>query len=249
MSSARNVGIKESTGGYIAFRDADDMVLNDSLKKEKEFLDRNQNVDLVFTDWYIDKEDKPVLKSANFLDSFKDVFYSNGSDFISKDGFLVKFLNFCPHPIFAVTSMIRSKIIERFGLFRTDLLNAEDLEFILRIIEKSRVGYIDQPLYLYRHHLSQNTKKLERYYFYEIKVYEELKSKNISTDINRILKRKISDTYFEFGYFYKQGSLFDSARKCLIRSIINNPFQIRSYKTFIGTFLPVGLRKILKGIL
>jgi len=209
--------------------------------KEKEFLDRNQNVDLVFGDWYIDREDKPILKSAKFLDSFKDVLYSNGSDFISKDGFLVKFLNFCPHPIFIGTFMIRRRIFERFGSFRIDLLNAEDLEFILRIIQKVKAGYIDQPLYLYRHHLSQNTKKLERYYLCEIKVYEELKTKNISACINKVLQKKISNTCFELGYFYKQSSLFDKSRKYLIRSMMHNLFQFRAYKTFIGTFLPVDL--------
>jgi glycosyltransferase involved in cell wall biosynthesis len=246
VSSARNRGLSESTGEYITFVDADDKVLNDSLSKQKEFLDRNPNIDLVFSDWYINQEEKSVLKSGRFTDSFKDVLYCNGPDFVSKNNFLVRFLTFSPHPILLTTVMLRRRIIDAIGSFRVDLLNAEDLEFIIRILKVRQVGYIDQPLYLYRCQLSQNSKKIERYYLHEIKVYEEFKVQNISKEINQILKRKVSNAYFELGYFYKENLSLHASRKSLLSSIMYNPFQKHSYKTLMGTFIPTELLNFLK---
>lgn len=243
VSSARNKGIKESKGEYIVFLDADDLILPGSLKMRNAFLDRNRSVDLVFTDYYMDNQSTAVLEAVKFKDFFKYSFDSEVEDFISNSAFFPNYLAFSPHPVWIGTVMMRKKIIDTIGLFRIDFLNAQDLEFIIRIIRKFKVGYIDKPLSSYRHSLSQNSKKFERFYSYMIKLYGELKAENINNAINKILRKNISNAYYDFGYCYKKNSSLDKSKECLIRSIVNNPFQVRSYKTFIGTILPIKFSK------
>ena len=44
VSDTRNLGFKESTGKYIMFLDADDLINKDSIKYLSKFLDENKNV-------------------------------------------------------------------------------------------------------------------------------------------------------------------------------------------------------------
>lgn len=241
--SARNKGIKESKGEYIVFLDADDLILFKSLRIKKDFLDRNPSVGFVYSDYFRDNQTVTWLKIIKFNDRLQDFFHKEGSDLISNDDFFVKNLEF--FSILMGTLMIRRTTIDTIGPFRVDLLNAQDVELIIRATGKYKVGYIDKPLYCYRTSLSQNTKNIDRYFIYLIKVFEEVEAQNINYKVNKIVKKLLSNFYFEYGYSNKQRLLIDNSRKYLLRSIIKKPFQIRSYKTFIGTFLPVKLRKLL----
>ena len=48
-SAARNTGLRESKGGYIAFLDDDDMFLPGKLKKQVDYLDAHSDKDAVYT--------------------------------------------------------------------------------------------------------------------------------------------------------------------------------------------------------
>ena len=50
-SVARNVGIKYSSGEYLAFCDADDFMDESKIERQVEYLDSKANIDLVYTDF------------------------------------------------------------------------------------------------------------------------------------------------------------------------------------------------------
>jgi glycosyltransferase involved in cell wall biosynthesis len=61
LSSARNVGIQNSTGEYLAFLDTDDMSMPDKLRIQSAILDENPDVGMVYSNEYIvygDDKDK-----------------------------------------------------------------------------------------------------------------------------------------------------------------------------------------------
>jgi len=50
VSAARNRGIKEATGEYIAFLDSDDIWVPEKLSLQTEYLAKNKTIDVVFGD-------------------------------------------------------------------------------------------------------------------------------------------------------------------------------------------------------
>src|SRR6478752_5902047 len=49
VSSARNTALKEANGTYIQLLDADDLIEKEKLKLQVAFLEKNANVDLVYS--------------------------------------------------------------------------------------------------------------------------------------------------------------------------------------------------------
>ena len=60
---SRNIGLKHSSGNFIAFLDSDDYWLNDKLKVQLTFLESNPNIDLVITDYLIENQNSDISKS------------------------------------------------------------------------------------------------------------------------------------------------------------------------------------------
>ncbi|QEC69078.1 glycosyltransferase family 2 protein [Panacibacter ginsenosidivorans] len=69
QGKARNKGIKEAAGAFIAFIDADDVWMHNKLEKQIEFINLT-NADLVFADvTAIDEKGDPYLDSWNVTDA------------------------------------------------------------------------------------------------------------------------------------------------------------------------------------
>ena len=240
--AARNRGIREAKGEYIVFLDADDLIPIDSLKRKIQFLIKYPKVNLVFSDYYMILEDSfnklPVLLRTKFIDCVERIIsYRKTDEIIFNNSFLIEYLKFTPHPIFTGTVMLRKKTVEEVGFFRTDIFIGEDVDYWVRVSKKHTVGFINQPLSYYRHSLSNLTNQKERYKIETIKLYMDLGKDNKDKNINGIIRIKLSQAYFELGYYYKSNLLIKKARKNLISSIFYNPFNINPYRSFLGTFL------------
>lgn len=113
-SSARNLGLKNSNGEFIAFLDSDDCWINNKISKQlKIFLD-NEKIGIVTT--RIDNK-KYCSKIENI--NFRKFLFS------------IKGFN-----INTPTVMIKRKIIEEIGYFNENIKYSEDAEYWFRILEK-----------------------------------------------------------------------------------------------------------------
>ena len=158
--AARNRGIRDASGEWIAFLDADDIWLDDKLQRQIEFVRSHPEVGLVSGNkiwWDVEKDSRHLVKYGQIpiQKLNKELIVSN----VVGDPSLV---------------LVKRDLFERAGLFRTDLRIGVDWEMWLRIARVASVGFIDAPLAIYRWH----PKNVSHRYFAQRIVSEE----NISLD-------------------------------------------------------------------
>ena len=127
---ARNQGIKNATGKYIAFQDSDDVFHPDKLEKQLNNLIKN-------------KTDMDFCKvRINDLD-VKNEFPTNQQELEMKDDFL-KTLCRCNF-ISTQAILAKKKVFDDF-LFDVELPRLQDYDFVLRVATKFKISYTDEVL-------------------------------------------------------------------------------------------------------
>ncbi len=130
-SHAWNKGILLANGELIKLISDDDIFFYDSIKRCKDFMLANNEVEVLFGSTYDVQSQN--LDSLRFLQSSLD-------DFLKYRDFQTPF-TFC-----GLSLMFRKSIISKFGLFST-LTFAPDTEFSLRITKlKANITYYNDPL-------------------------------------------------------------------------------------------------------
>ena len=131
IARARNAGVSAAGGELIAFVDADDRWLPDKLEKQVAYLDAHPETAILFTR-YRNYTDIP----AGEMDRRQEELPGNEIDRL------------------LVTAVIRKEAFDRFGLFDTGLVFAEDCEWLFRLRIKcpERIAKLDEVLYERRIH-------------------------------------------------------------------------------------------------
>jgi glycosyltransferase involved in cell wall biosynthesis len=141
---ARNNGIRNSRGEFIAFLDSDDLWRPDKLEKQMECFSRHPDTDLVFSDFsYIDDEGRPVAGPVH-----------PNYDEVEMRGYFNTLVG--RNLIGAHTPLIRRSIFEKSGLFSLDweIMMGEDWEMWARIAYHGRIRFLPQIAALCRKHPS-----------------------------------------------------------------------------------------------
>ncbi len=251
--AARNEGMKASEGEFLAFLDADDILLPESLEKRVDLLRKNKGVYLVFSDYFKQNDFDLVpeigfLKECNFLKTFNSAIEKRVDVeiiFNHKKYFEIAIKDYVY--IHTCGVLLRKVLIDRIGLFRTDFSIGDDNEFWFRICNEYDIGYIDKPLYFYRTYASNLTKNKLKYSEYAIKYFNVLlESYGADRSIKKALKKKLSNQHFVLGYRYIENDMRKLAFKQFFRSILIDPYNTPSWKYALLSLMPKSIFSFVK---
>lgn len=148
QSSSINLGLRNASGNYIAILDSDDYFSPQKLEVQVAFLEKNQDVGMVYGQGHA------VDETGRFL-------FALPSESHKEDGDPNLLLLDCYLAI-PGGSLIRKTVFEAIGGFEEDFRASQDHDFALRVMEAFAVAYIPFVAFYYRKHAdSISTKALE----------------------------------------------------------------------------------------
>ena len=134
--SARNIGIREARGEYIALLDCDDLYAANKIELGVEYFQRHPGIGFIHTAaHFIDREGRTVG------------YYSHPKS--RRQGSIAGQLILGNH-ICNSTVMVRRSCFEKVGLFDESIFTPADWDMWLRLAEHFQAGYINMPLTRYR---------------------------------------------------------------------------------------------------
>lgn len=174
QGKARNLGINQSAGHFLAFLDADDYWFPEFLEEQLNYLN-NAAADLVFS--RINRQG-----ASEYSTSPESAILLSGADGLKK---LLKTNIICIH-----TVLVKKECVKHAGLFSEsdELQYGEDFELWLKIIG---LNYICKenpiPLAFYRSHDKQSSKNIKSKYLQIVKMISGISHEGIEDEKSRVL--------------------------------------------------------------
>lgn len=210
QSAAINLGIKKSSGEYIAILDSDDIFAPHKLEKQVEFLEKNKNIGLVYGNGYVIDESGSKLYK----------FYSN-SHF--EDNETSKILINCYFAL-PTNALFRRTVFDAAGWFDEDLRSGQDHDMAIRISEIAKLAYIDDCLFFYRKHnesISIKNADLRWRNGFIILKKAQLRYKYPT----RVVRKRLAVLHFRIGQIGLENNLFGKSIVHLFLAGILDPFR------------------------
>ena len=134
QASAKNHGVRESSGEYIAFLDADDMWAPEKIDLQLPVFSRSETLGVVYSRLASIDENGTQLKVSD-----EELFRGR----VSGPLLIRNFVGFS-------TSIVRKECFDRLGGFKEQIRMGIDYDLWLRFSTRYEFDYVDRPLLYYR---------------------------------------------------------------------------------------------------
>jgi glycosyltransferase involved in cell wall biosynthesis len=138
QSAAINLALSKTRSKYISILDSDDKFLKDKLKFQVDFLEKNKDFGVVYSNGeiidskgntkyiiYSDKHIPPMSPNEILLSSYFNV---------------------------PSNALVRRSIYDKVGFFDESMRSSQDHDMAIRLSEVTKIGYLPQVLWQYRRH-------------------------------------------------------------------------------------------------
>jgi glycosyltransferase involved in cell wall biosynthesis len=205
VSVARNRGIKESKGKYVAFLDADDTWLPNKLERQIETLTCNLEYKFCFSDFLAVSEDLQPLEMKRLRLENSAI-----SDLLLRGNIVG---SIC-------TVICERSLFDSVGGFDPKLSQCADWDMWVRLATLTDFLFVDEPLVTYRQHSSNMSKHAPLLEKDSLLVLEKgFASMNVPNEIKAKRRAAFARNYMVLaGTYYHSGQYRDFLR-CATRSL------------------------------
>lgn len=236
-SGARNHGIQVSRGDYISFCDADDLWALHKVREQVNYLIDHPDVGMVYSNWRVWTPD--VDGCFIVPEDFNLSQYGQEIDQVNSGWIYHKLLLDCI--CLTSTVMFRKKIIDRIGLFNSQLWSGEDYDYWLRTSRITEIHKLKETLVLYRI-LPQSLARTPAKIHYELEVLQNaiaqwgVSSPNGAQSENAAIKNRFANMRFGFGYLHFKCGEPKIAIKSFWNAILETPLWYAPWIYLIPAF-------------
>jgi glycosyltransferase involved in cell wall biosynthesis len=243
--------IDNSKGKYLAFLEGDDFFHKDNLKKKVEIFDKYSDLGMVYCNFSIVDENGGIIvgnhNSFQNVRTYKDEFITP-SEYLSSKYHLINSYG---------QVMIRRSALEKTGYPRTldpiaKVFLPSDWDFNFRISTQNKVYYIDDVLFNYRKHSSNNSYNAIMAFKHISLLLDEYEKEFAGNKeiLNAIKYKKGRYVYSKVIYFLDAGSKRDAWREFILY-LKSTKFSLKDFdlnikliiRMFFPNFLNVYIRK------
>lgn len=181
---ARNRGIKESNGEFIAFLDDDDEWYYNKIELQLELFNKDEEIGMIYTGMNID--------TGIAVLNYKITYNKNAQGDILRKKLYWK--PFCT----TSTMIVRRNILNEVGFFDENLKYWQEYELTLRIIKCCRIALINIPLINYKKSIFDKKQLTNNYDKWEESVsYIYNKHQDIFNLLNEEEQKSKMETYYK----------------------------------------------------
>ena len=227
-SAARNVGVEQSKSPFVAFLDQDDRWYPNKLKQQVTALAANPDAVL-------------ALCNSDRMDSAGQLLQV-GATVAERAGLLSTPLGRLMEEDQLLSSaiLVRRDILERVGMYDTQLHGFEDFDLCARLKRLGRFVFVEEPGMCYRVHEGGQSRSggnrvvqsRERFL---------LKMKDLHADDpskQNLIRIMLAECYSDWGMNEVRAGDWPAGRQKLLRSLRHNPLKFRTYSRLLRSFLP-----------
>lgn len=207
-AAARNRGIKEAKGEYIAFLDSDDIWVTEKLDIQASYLEQNKDIFFLYAKADVLNEHGKkigIKPESNQHHEFKKLIFEWG---------------YFP----TATVMIRKECFDKVGFFSEDLRIMEDIHLWIRISRHYKMHGMDQILGIYHRHSNNVTLNKELVYKSTAMVYEKILAEFPNDVPRKKLRQRIAQYYYQLGKYYFDLQRYPDATRHVWHAIKTYPF-------------------------
>jgi glycosyltransferase involved in cell wall biosynthesis len=220
QASAKNHGIREARGEYVAFLDADDMWVPDKLERQMPLFLRSPAVGIVYSRFgYIDEAGRDLR--------IEDYELFRGR--VSGALLIRNFIGFG-------TSVVRKECFDRLGSFDESIGMGIDYDLWLRFSTQYEFDYVDIPLLRYREWPGQMSRNWRVRYLNGIAIMKSFLRNFPDAVDQRTVNEAWAHTYTGFGYSARASRRLEALGHYL-RALRFKPAYFPAWKGIAATLL------------